>query len=234
MFDLKELLTKVQLPKDITRRGFLEVATVSAAFAAMNSARAQTGSQPYIILQTPAGLILGDPSLCVNCQRCEIACTEYNDGKNDPRLARIKIARNMFLGPQNTGVRPLQGIWGDSTVVQDTCRQCDHPVPCANACPQGAIQVNPKTGARYVGEDRCTGCQLCQKACPWDMMTFDREKKVASKCFLCDGDPKCVKACPAAALQYIPWKNRTHDQGRRPASPYLPLENANQCSICHG
>ena len=47
--------------------------------------------------------------------------------------------------------------------------------------------------ARYVDEDKCIGCGLCQKACPWDMMSFDREKQKASKCFLCDGEPKCVK-----------------------------------------
>lgn len=234
MFDLKDLMSRVNLPQDITRRGFLQVATVTAAFAAMNQSRAQTGAQPYIILETPKGLIVGDPSLCVNCQRCEMACTEFNDGKNDPVLARIRIGRNIWYGPGNPGARPLQGVWGDSTVYQDTCCQCAHPVPCANACPQGAIRVDPKTGARYVDEDKCIGCGLCQKACPWDMMSFDREKQKASKCFLCDGEPKCVKACPAAALTYMPWKDRSGEPARRPTHGYLPEENANQCSVCHG
>lgn len=55
MFDLKDLMSRVNLPQDITRRGFLQVATVTAAFAAMNQSRAQTGAQPYIILETPKG-----------------------------------------------------------------------------------------------------------------------------------------------------------------------------------
>lgn len=50
MLDLKELLSKARLPLDITRRGFLEVSTVAAAMAAMNTVKAQTGAQPYIIL----------------------------------------------------------------------------------------------------------------------------------------------------------------------------------------
>ena len=58
MFDLKDLMSRVNLPQDITRRGFLQVATVTAAFAAMNQSRAQTGAQPYIILETPKGLSL--------------------------------------------------------------------------------------------------------------------------------------------------------------------------------
>ena len=56
MFDLKDLMSRVNLPQDITRRGFLQVATVTAAFAAMNQSCAQTGAQPYIILETPKGL----------------------------------------------------------------------------------------------------------------------------------------------------------------------------------
>ena len=35
-------------------------------------------------------------------------------------------------------------------------------------------------------------------------MSFDAEKNVASKCFLCDGDPKCVKARPTEAIRYVP------------------------------
>ena len=192
MLDLKELLSKARLPLDITRRGFLEVSTVAAAMAAMNTVKAQTGAQPYIILSAPKGILIADPSLCVTCQRCELACTEFNDGKADPKLARIKINRNMWYGPQGTAlVSPNNGAFGfDPICIQDTCRQCDHPVPCANACPQGAIRVNPKTGARYVDEEICIGCGLCQKACPWNMMSFDVEKNVASKCFLCDGDPQ--------------------------------------------
>lgn len=56
MFDLKDLMSRVNLPQDITRRGFLQVATVTAAFAAMNQSRAQTGAQPYIILENSKGL----------------------------------------------------------------------------------------------------------------------------------------------------------------------------------
>lgn len=42
-------------------------------------------------------------------------------------------------------------------------------------------------------------------------MTFDEEQGKADKCFLCNGAPKCVEACPAAALRYVPWSDRTRE-----------------------
>lgn len=231
--ELNDILEKLSLPQDLTRRGFLKAASAAAALGLLNDARAKNGA-PYVILETAKGLIIADPNLCVACHRCELACTEFNDGKATPRLARIKITRNVMFGPSGTNpIPPTFGVHGNGLVVQDTCRQCPHPVPCANACPQGAIQVDPKTGARVVVKERCIGCHLCEKACPWDMMSFDDEENKASKCFLCNGDPKCVKACPAAAIRYIPWTDRSHEEARRVPHGYLARENAAECSICH-
>lgn len=146
--ELQDFLSKLSLPQDFTRRGFLKATSVMAAIGMMNQARAASGVRPYIVLETAKGILICDPNLCVACHRCELACTEFNEGKADPRLARIKITRNVMFGHAGTNVYPpTKGIWGDGIVVQDTCRQCAHPTPCANACPQGAIVVDPKTGA---------------------------------------------------------------------------------------
>ena len=36
---------------------------------------------PLIITEQAEGLVVADPTRCVGCRRCELACTEYNDGK---------------------------------------------------------------------------------------------------------------------------------------------------------
>ena len=128
----------------------------------------------------------------------------------------------------------MNGDWGDGLLVQGVCRQCPHPVPCATACPQDAIKFDPQTGARVVDPAVCVGCRLCQRACPWDMLAFDEEAGVATKCFLCHGQPKCVEACPAAALRYVPWRDLTRDGSpSRSSLSVVAPEKATACLDCH-
>jgi Fe-S-cluster-containing dehydrogenase component len=58
-------------------------------------------------------MIVHDPTRCVGCRRCEIACTEYNEGKTQPALSRIKIARNYNFGPRGVqaGFWNTEGFW---------------------------------------------------------------------------------------------------------------------------
>lgn len=220
----------------LSRRGFLRLSVgLMTGLAALRLGEAFGADAPLVILDSATGLILADPTRCVGCQRCELACTEYNDGRAQPSLARIKIERALNFGLAGpTGGAPMQGAWGDGLVVQGVCRQCPHPVPCATACPQGAIQADPDTGARVVDPDRCLGCRLCQRACPWGMIVFDEERQQATKCFLCHGKPKCVAACPAAALRFVPWHDLTREAGAKQATLVaIPAEKAAACVECH-
>lgn len=220
----------------LSRRGFLLLsASALTGLTALGLCEALGAGAPLVILDNPQGMILADPSRCVGCQRCELACTEFNDGRAQPSLARIKIDRAMNFGPEGpTGGPAMQGTWGNGLVVQGVCRQCPHPVPCATACPENAIQADPKTGARVVDDKRCVGCRLCQRACPWDMISFDEGRQKASKCFLCHGKPKCVEACPAGALRFVPWRDITRE-GRQGGATLTALSaaRAKACVECH-
>jgi len=186
---------------------------------------------PLIITEQAGGLVVADPTRCVACRRCELACTEYNDGKSSPATARIKVRRNLHFGSSglDAGTRG-DGDWGSGLIVQDVCKQCPHPVPCADACPNGAIEAKPPLSARVIDPAKCTGCQLCLKACPWEMIALDPESGKATKCFLCHGRPKCVEACPAEALRYVPWVDLT---GRVPPRITPILNKSVACGDCH-
>jgi len=183
-------------------------------------------------------MVIAQPSRCTGCNRCELACSSFNEGRAQPAISRVKVARNLNFGPEGAqqGMWRGQGQFGNFRVIQDTCRQCAHPIPCASACPNGAIQVMPPTNARVVNIDKCTGCRQCQVACPWGMTSFDEALNKATKCHLCNGSPECVKACPTGALQYVTWQDRGRDIPQRwvvPAYLSTPPSVAGTCSACH-
>ena len=217
----------------LSRRRFLQVGGISViGLSALAPGLVAGATPPVLVLAQPQGLVIADPTKCVGCRRCELACTEFNDGKAAPSMARIKVARNMNFGPAGASVgRQGQGTWGSGLVVQSLCRQCPNPVPCASACPQHAIVAKPPTNARVVDPEKCVGCGSCLTACPWAMPSIDEETGKAVKCTLCDGRPKCVEACPAASLRYVAWRDLTRlaSARTRPASP--PAAQASESSV---
>ncbi len=191
--------------------------------------------RPFIIMEKAEGLVVSDPVLCVGCGRCELACTEFNNGKASPSLSRIKVDRNLNFGPQGAMTwREGHGNMGDGLIVQNLCMQCPHPVPCATICPENAIVVSPHHKARSIDPEKCTGCGICLRACPWEMISYDPDRRKATKCDLCRGKPKCVAACPAGSLRYVSWRDLT---GKTPVrnlnpAPLLPQRMLG-CRDCH-
>jgi len=234
---VKEALKAAGLGQSLSRRQFLKVSGVTVAGMSalgflLSKGEAKT---PLVIMDQAQGLVVADPTRCVGCRRCELACTEFNDGKASPTLSRIKVSRNLNFGPKGVyGGQRGHGNWGDGLIVQDLCKQCPHPVPCANACPNDAIVIKPPLNARVVDLEKCIGCKMCQRACPWEMMSFDAETNKATKCFLCNGKPKCVEACPAEALAFVPWRDVTDKIPPRvvPTAIVSP-EKAASCNECH-
>jgi hypothetical protein len=75
----------------LSRREFLFLsAGALTSLAVLNIGRVWGADAPIVIIDNAKGLLLADPSRCVGCQRCELACTEFNDGRAQPSLARIK------------------------------------------------------------------------------------------------------------------------------------------------
>ncbi len=224
----------------ISRRNFL----VAAGFVGMGvfgGARAVSAATDKIPIMTDSnGLMTHDSGRCVGCHRCELACTEFNNSAANPYLARVKIARNHFWGPKGpTNAYQAvgsEGQWGNFRIIGETCKQCPHPVPCAESCPRGAIEAHPTTGARKVNETKCIGCGICTTACPWKMPTLNGPALGAttksSKCFLCDGNPECAHACPTGALRYIPWRD-TRLNLAPVQSGILPAGTTTNCATCH-
>jgi Fe-S-cluster-containing dehydrogenase component len=195
------------------------------------------------ILSDAKGVLVHDPNRCVGCTRCEKACTEFNDGYSSEALARVKVSRNLSFGPAQAGVNGFywgNGVEGNGKVVAETCKQCPHPVPCAEACPVGAIQADAVTGARVINQSVCIGCGICTVACPWKMPTLNTTTHKAQKCFLCSGNTaglppnttQCSHACPTGALKYMAWRD-VRQNTPVVQSGIMPASTTTNCSTCH-
>lgn len=239
----KEGLARLGLTRATSRRGFLKLgasaglslAMVSAFGSVVRASGFNASTSGLLIMTNAKGMILGDPTRCVGCRRCELACTEFNDGKSQPSIARVQVGRNYNFGPKgaSTGFWRGEGEYGNFRLIQETCQQCPHPVPCATACAQGAIAADPTTGARVVDASKCIGCQLCEGACPWEMIHVDPDTKKATKCVLCG---ECVAACPTGALKMVSWRDRTKDTPPRQSAMKVVGSAAVKegCGPCHG
>ena len=193
----------------ITRRDFTKAVGVAGlgavAFQLGCSSDKNDVTPRQVFVANAKGMIVADSIYCVGCRRCEAACAGFNFGKAQPAISNIKVNRNLLYGVNgvNAGSR-VDGLYGNFRVVQDTCRQCPHPVPCQLACPNDAIEVTGTQNARVVNEDKCVGCGIC------------------------------VEACPAGALQFVPWSDRTEMVPTRhtPTVAYA-ADVKDTCKQCH-
>ncbi len=80
-----------------------------------------------------------------------------------------------------------------------TCYQCSKP-ECMDVCPSDAITKSDEDGVVRISMEECTGCEACVDACPYEMMLFNDDKQIATKCDMCDGNAACASACPHGVI----------------------------------
>jgi len=174
-----------------------------------------------------------DPTVCIGCKACEVACKEWNgvpdDGytwsghsyDNTGALGASTWRHVKFLeqdlpgGPQVAGPMTLDPDEEDPfrwVFVSDVCKHCEE-AGCLEACPTGSI-VRTETGGVYVQDDVCNGCGMCVVGCPFGVI--DRRPEPLSgaggafKCTFCYDrqavglTPACAKACPTESIQFGP------------------------------
>jgi tetrathionate reductase subunit B len=149
-----------------------------------------------------------DINRCNGCHACQIACKDEHVGNDWTPIAKSQPDTGQFW------LRLTQRIRGSVPKVKVTyrphlCMHCDI-APCMDACPvEGAIYKR-KDGLVIIDPVICSGCRKCVDACPYDVIFFNEELNIAQKCTGCahlldEGwkEPRCVDACPTAAIQWM-------------------------------
>ncbi len=180
----------------------------------------------------PAGFFT-DPTLCIGCKACEVACKEWNQVPDDgyhwtgtsydntgslgaSTWRHVKfIEPDARLGEQIAG--PMTGQEGQQEAfswlfLSDVCKHCEE-AGCLECCPTGAI-VRTEVASVFVQNDVCNGCGYCVVGCPFGVI--DRRPKPlpdaggAFKCTFCYDrqvsglTPACAKTCPTESILFGP------------------------------
>ena len=163
-----------------------------------------------------------DPSVCIGCKACEVACKEWNEVPDDgftwsgnsydntghlgastwrhvlfleqDRQKGNQIAQALDSLADNGIDDPFRWIF-----FSDVCKHCEE-AGCLEACPTGSI-VRTETGTVFVQDDVCNGCGYCVVSCPFGVI--DRRPEPlpdaggAFKCTFCYDRQKSglVPAC---------------------------------------
>ena len=172
----------------------------------------------YYALNTVNQFINCNTDKCVGCSVCEYACSAEKEKVFNPNKSRIRTLRlDVFSN------------------IAVTCRACKD-APCVNACPKDALSQSKETRVVNVDEAKCDGCGWCIGACEYGAVTLHPNTRKAMVCDACNGEPKCIEACPEAALTFSGRSNDKIVAGDIGCYTLgcLPPVNAVQSCLCMG
>ncbi len=127
-----------------------------------------------------------DPTVCIGCKACEVACKEWNEVPDDGFiwsgnsydntghlgastwrhvmfLEQDRAKGNQIAGPMSLDEDPFRWVF-----LSDVCKHCEE-AGCLEACPTGSI-VRTEVGSVLVQNDVCNGCGYCVVSCPFGVI----------------------------------------------------------------
>jgi formate dehydrogenase iron-sulfur subunit len=176
--------------------------------------RSATTTSPPGVREPSTGKVakLIDTTKCIGCKACQVACSEWNDlrdevgtnvgGYQNPHdLTDQTWTLMRFAEYEN----PAKGGDLEWLIRKDGCMHCADP-GCLKACPAPGAIVQYANGIIDFHEESCIGCGYCIAGCPFNIPRISKRDSKAYKCTLCSDrvavglEPACIKACPTGAL----------------------------------
>lgn len=152
-----------------------------------------------------------DVTTCIGCKACQVACSEWND-------IRDEIGENH--GVYDNPIDLTADSWTvmrfaeteengklEWLIRKDGCMHCSDP-GCLKACPSPGAIIQYHNGIVDFHQENCIGCGYCIAGCPFNIPRISKKDNKAYKCTLCSDrvavgqEPACVKTCPTGAIQF--------------------------------
>jgi CRP-like cAMP-binding protein len=174
--------------------------------AAARTRAREIGTEHEVIKAGDALVI--DMSKCTHCNMCVEGCIEAHEDRI-PRIGK-------------------RGISFGDLLLTSSCYNCKVP-DCMLACKFGAIRRD-RAGQVHIDPDACTGCSLCEPACPYG--TIHMQSLI--------GEEMEVKANPVVAfLSKIPGlsvlaKGKEPEPEPEAKGGKKKLRQAVKCDLCSG
>ena len=154
-----------------------------------------------------------DVSKCIGCKACQVACSEWNDLRDEIGTTTGVYDNPIDLTAESWTVMRFTEYENESTgnlewlIRKDGCMHCEDP-GCLKACPSPGAIVQYTNGIVDFHEENCIGCGYCVTGCPFDVPRISKKDNKAYKCTLCSDrvavgqEPACVKTCPTGAIEF--------------------------------
>ncbi|MDF2075557.1 formate dehydrogenase subunit beta [Pseudomonas mendocina] len=153
-----------------------------------------------------------DVSKCIGCKACQVACSEWNDlrdevGQNHGTYDNpTDLTANSWTVMRFTEHEDESGKL-EWLIRKDGCMHCAEP-GCLAACPSPGAIIQYANGIVDFNQDKCIGCGYCITGCPFNIPRISQKDHKAYKCSLCSDrvavgmEPACVKTCPTGAIVF--------------------------------
>ncbi len=164
-----------------------------------------------------------DVDKCSGCSLCIIACKDEHVGNSYPQWTAPQPATGHFwinVIRMERGTIPRVRM----SYLPLLCQHCEN-APCIKVCPNDSIKRR-YDGLVWIDPTTCNNCELCQRACPYDVIYLNAELGIAQKCTGCAHRvdegllPRCADVCPHDAIVFAD----STDNVFRQAAPAKPLE----------
>ena len=173
----------------------------------------------------PKGMFV-DTSVCIGCKACQVACKQWNELGAEPEHFQASngqlVKATNFTGNSydNTGAlsaydwRHVRFIEKGSSLegnmawymMSDSCKHCEQ-AGCMEVCPTHSL-MRTDLGNVVVQQDICNGCRACIAACPFGVISLNKQTGKVNKCTLCDDrihnglETACAKVCPTDSIVF--------------------------------